>query len=198
MFILSLFDYTGYAVAPFTAAGHKTIIVDILHKKQEHPLATATLNKDISKNIEYLASLKPDLIFSFPPCTDLAASGAGSWKKKASKNPNFQLEAVEVAKSAKYIADICGAPYFIENPVGRLSTLWRKYNFSFHPHEYGGYLPEDDKHPKYAPYFPSRDAYRKQTNIWTGNGFIEPLKKPVPYNKEEAAKYMTHTGVTTC
>ena len=56
----------------------------------------------------------------------------------------------------------------IENPVGTLSTHWRKPDAQFDPCDYAGYL--DD---------PDADAYTKRTCLWTGGGFVVPLPKPV-------------------
>ena len=60
-----------------------------------------------------------------------------------------------------------GCPYFIENPVSVISTEWRRPDYSFHPHEYGGYAGG------------AADGYTKKTCLWTGNGFELPEKKPI-------------------
>ncbi|MBB8026189.1 hypothetical protein HEL23_006095 [Escherichia coli] len=65
---------------------------------------------------------------------------------------------------------------------GVLSTLWRKPDFIFNPCAYGGYLPEDDKHPAFPDVYPQRDAYTKKTCIWCGNGFKQPIFRPVDLN----------------
>ncbi|MEO9300096.1 hypothetical protein ABFY71_19125, partial [Devosia sp. RY10] len=79
---------------------------------------------------------------AFPPCTDLAVSGAAHFAGKAAKNPAFQDEAVAMAKVAAALGDKYNVPYMIENPISVLSSKWRKPDYSFHPYEYGGYLPE--------------------------------------------------------
>ena len=71
-------------------------------------------------------------------------------------------------------------PYFIENPVSVLSTLWRKPDYSFHPFEYGGYIePDEAEHPKWPDYIAPMDAYPKKTCLWTGGGFTMPTISPV-------------------
>lgn len=55
----------------------------------------------------------------------------------------------------------------IENPVGRLSTAWRKPDHTFNPCDFGGYLE------------PAGDAYTKRTCLWTGGGFVMPEPRPV-------------------
>lgn len=82
------------------------------------------------------------------------------------------------------LANMYNVPWMVENPVGALSTLWRKPDFIFNPCAYGGYLPEDDKHPAFPEYIAARDAYTKKTCIWCGNGFKQPLFRPVPMPDE--------------
>jgi hypothetical protein len=124
--------------------------------------------------------LKPDMLFSFPPCTDMAVSGAAHFAKKRAVDPFFQDKAAYLARAAQRIGDALGVPYMVENPVSVLSTLWRKPDVYFDPYEYGGYLPEDDVHPEYPEYILPRDAYPKTTCWWLGNGFSMPEKRPVP------------------
>ena len=71
------------------------------------------------------------------------------------------------------------AAWYVENPVGALSRWWRKPNHVFDPCEYGGYLSETDEHPLYPQHIPQRDAYRKKTCIWHGQGFTVPPKRPM-------------------
>jgi hypothetical protein len=58
-------------------------------------------------------------------------------------------------------------PYFIENPVSVISSEWRKPDFSFHPFEFGGYSGGEG------------DGYTKKTCLWTGGGFVFPMKRPI-------------------
>lgn len=122
----------------------------------------------------------PDFILSFPPCTHLAVSGAAHFKKKLQKDPLIQVKATKDAQVAEVLGDMYNCPWHVENPVGMLSTLWRKPDYKFHPSEYGGYLPEDDVNPWFPQYISPRDAYPKLTCGWFGNGFVVPDKKPVP------------------
>jgi hypothetical protein len=119
------------------------------------------------------------IVLAFPPCTDLAVSGAAHFRRKAETDPQFQEKAMWLVYVARDIAEALDAPYAIENPVSVISTIWRKPDYTFHPFEYGGYLPENDTHPQYPDYIMARDAYPKKTCYWTGNGFVMPPKKPV-------------------
>ncbi len=143
-----------------------------------------------AENIESTGIPSPDLILAFPPCTDMAVSGAVWFKAKASKNPLFQIEAVRTAKIAAYLADfVFDCPYLIENPVSVLSSMWRRPDFIFNPYEYGGYLPTNDTHPLFPEYIKDRDAYPKKTCLWVGNGLVLPPKIPVVVNKGYSDQY---------
>ena len=56
---------------------------------------------------------------------------------------------------------------------------WRKANFEFSHHEFGGYLPLNDVHPTFADVLPPRDAYKKRTCVWCSPTFRMPPKRPV-------------------
>lgn len=116
---------------------------------------------------------------AFPPCTDLAASGAKHWRSKAEKDRYFQAKAAVVLEQCRMIGELSGAKWFFENPNGAASGIFGRPSFSFDPSDYGGYLPEDDAHPDFPEYLPPRDAYKKSTNIWCGNDFVVPDVKPV-------------------
>ena len=162
--ILSLFDESGAMVKPWTDAGYDAIIVDMQHpagvtRIDERTIAIGANIRDIIFTLEGLG----DIVFvtAFPPCTDLAVSGARWFKAKAAKNHQFQFEAMELVYIAKHIANHHNVPYMIENPVSRISTLWRKPDFIFQPYEYSGLCSDDN--------------YTKKTCLWTGNGFAMPV-----------------------
>lgn len=189
MVIWSLFDGSGLAVKDWAEAGHTCYCFNFdesdhgsygdLNAKVEHE-NIKYVNAWIDANFDFDA--KPDLILTFPPCTDLAVSGSRHFDRKRQANPNFQIEAAETCKVAFNLAEKYGVPYMIENPVSVLSSLWRKPDNTFHPYEYGGYLPEDDSHPFFSDLIKPRDAYPKKTCIWSGNGFKWPEAAPVDVN----------------
>lgn len=131
----------------------------------------------------------PDFILAFPPCTHLAVSGAAHFKKKLAKDPLIQINAVKDARVAEELGEIYDCPWHVENPVGVMSTLWRKPDYRFHPSDYGGYLPEDDVNPWFPEFIAPRDAYPKITCGWIGNGFIIPATKPVPQIVDAVSGY---------
>jgi len=192
MRVLSLFDLTGYMVKPWTENGHETTIVDIQHTGEQVANATKALSIDLS-NPEAVQTLllevRPDLIFGFPPCTDLAVSGARWFATKAAADPLFQEKAIALARVVETCGNLLNVPWMLENPVSVLATKWRKPDFTFNPADYGGLLPSDDVHPDYPNYIVPRDAYNKKTCIWCGNGFTQPPKSPVPVDTLLSKQY---------
>jgi len=91
-----------------------------------------------------------DMIIAFPPCTHLAVSGARWFKEKRADNRQqrgigFFLQFAKA--KCKRIA--------IENPIGIMSTVWRKPDQIIQPYEFG--------HPE-----------RKATCLWLKN--LPPLQ----------------------
>jgi hypothetical protein len=166
--VLSLCDLTGNMVKPWAEAGYECLIVDI-----QHPVSPGDINRDwpnisrINGDLRSWApwNYRPRMVFAFPPCTHLASSGA-RWF--ADKGLSPLIESLILVNRCREIAEQSGAPWMIENPVGRLATCWRKPDHTFDPCEYGGYLD------------PPGDAYTKRTCLWVGGGFVMPAPRPVP------------------
>lgn len=192
MIVYSLFDGSGYMVKEYAEAGHTVFLFnadDADHGsypcKIEHP-NLHYVNRwievgfdPVGEEVDGIIIPKPDIIFAFPPCTDLAVSGAAHFAKKREKDPEFQEKAVATAKVAAALAEKYDAVYMIENPVSVLSSMWRKPDYYFDPYEYGGYLSKDDEHPAFPDFILPRDAYPKKTCLWTNSAFKMPEKKPV-------------------
>jgi hypothetical protein len=183
--VVSLYDESGNMLRPWAEAGHDCYCVDILNNNtcEEVGLGRIFFIKADMLDptvIDNVLALKPVFIASFPPCTDLAVLGAKHFEAKAAKNPNYRKEAMDLVYIAKDIIQAAGCPGFFENPVSVISTEYRKPDFYFHPNQYGGYLPEDDIHPRWPEYIEPRDGYTKKTCIWAFNGFVMPDKLEVP------------------
>jgi hypothetical protein len=155
-YVISMADYTGNMVAPWVEAGYECWIVDLQHEPG--------VNRDgllVRVGIDVLDWLPPMLpwsaCFAFPPCTDLAVSGARWFQGKGLKR---LAKAIEVFGRCVEICEWTGAPWFVENPVSVISTHFRKPDFTFDPCDYG-------------------DPYTKKTCLWTGGGFTMPPKTPV-------------------
>ena len=191
-YVLSLYDYTGEALVPWAEAGYHCFAFDIQHDVNGYAESfegggmIEYIGIDLW-NIDNITRLQTwftghDVVFgmAFPVCTDLAVSGAAHFKRKEAENPGFQIKASNHARWCASLFEALEIPYFIENPVSRLATLWRKPNHSFHPYEYGGYIPDAEaEHPKWPDYIAPRDAYPKKTCLWTGGGFNMPERIPV-------------------
>ena len=184
-----LYDYTGIMTQPWLDAGDfECWIFDGQHVPGitcEGNLVKVGMWFDAYKTSEHVEQIKNIVgdgvcfVFGFPECTDMAVSGAAHFAKKEKQNPAFQAESCELARLVMYVGDAFRCAWAAENPVSVLSTLWRKPDYSFHPYEYGGYLPSNDVHPAYPEYIKPMDAYLKKTCIWSGNRFVMPSKKPV-------------------
>ena len=191
MIIVSLFDESGNMVRPWAIDGHQCFCFDLQNNGKVETFPSGGkitfLGGDLSEPAarEVIKNLKPGLIFAFPPCTDLAVSGAKHFASKLAKNPHYLRDAMSLVYLAADIANECGeVPYMIENPVSVISSQWRKPDFIFHPWYFGGYLPVNDVHPRFPDILPPRDAYPKKTCLWVGNGFKMPMAVPVTPQKD--------------
>ena len=106
-----------------------------------------------------------DLIIAFPPCTHLSRAGAMFWPEK--KSDGRLKEAIDffmkiTRSTCRYMA--------IENPVGIMSTVWRKPDQVIQPYFFG-------------------DPYSKQTCLWLKN--LPPLR---PTKIVDKGKYITFPG----
>jgi hypothetical protein len=162
--VLSLCDRTGNMVRPWLDAGHECWIVDV-----QHATGWRRAGNLVTVGADVLTWLPPrrDYLFvaAFPPCTDLAVSGARWYKDKGL---GALAHAAELVERCRLICEWSDAPWMLENPVGTLSTYWRKPDHKFDPHEFAQ-LADD----------PDSEAYTKRTCLWTGGGFVMPERSPL-------------------
>lgn len=199
--VISLFDYTGEAVKPWARNGYHCLCFDLQHGEAGDVslFGNGVIEKlhwdsdgagyagfyaaqDAVKRVRaHYGRLVPVVfVYGFPPCTDLAGSGARHWAGKLAADPGCQERAARRARLCQMVADVFSAPFAIENPQGALGRLWRKHDHSFNPCDFGGYIAADDaEHPTWAEYIAPRDAYKKRTLLWTGNGFVMPERDAV-------------------
>lgn len=163
-------------------AGWSVTIIDRLNvgERSANSFASRVLGWDILQHEQDIIDMKPDLLFGFGPCTDLTVAGARHFKEKAWFDPGFQEKAVHLWKAVERIGEAVGCDWLGENPVGSLSTLYRKPDMIFDPCDYGGWLPEWDFHPLWPEYIEARDAYTKKTCFWLSKNFRRPVPKPIP------------------
>ena len=162
--VLSLCDRTGNMVKPWADAGFECFCIDIRHRSGENREGNITfVGADLR---EWLPPPRRyTIVFAFPACTALAVSGARWFREKGVGGLTGALELVEACRR---ICEWSKASWMIENPVSTLASYWRAPDFTFHPHEFGGWPGGE------------RDDYGKRTCLWTGGGFRFPQKRPVP------------------
>jgi len=107
------------------------------------------LEQDVSPLLEE----KWDAILAFPPCTHLAVSGA-AWFEEKRKDGRQQQGIDFFMQFAQAECELIA----IENPVGIMSSVWRKPDQIIQPYEYG-------------------DPFTKKTCLW-----LKGLPNLVPTN----------------
>lgn len=154
--VISCFDKSTNMVKPWANAGFLCYCVDIQHQLGE--TRDGNIIKVGADMLDWLPP-KENIVFAafFPPCTDVAVSGARWFKDKGL---GALIKALTMFDRSIKLAEWSGAPYMIENPVSVVSTYWRKPDYVFDPCDYG-------------------DPYTKKTCLWTGNGFVMPKKNRV-------------------
>jgi len=146
---------TPIMAQPWADAGYECVCIDIQHSIrrpqrsgrilfQWGDVRTWVPPEPYAKRIAFVAA--------FPPCTHVAVSGARDFRTKGTAMLRDSLELFSACYSA---ARWCGAPFMIENPVGKFSDHMMPPDHSFQPWQYG-------------------DLWTKKTCLWTGNGFVMP------------------------
>lgn len=172
--VVSLCDRTGNMVRPWANAGFECYCVDVQHSIRK-PKSERVGNGLITYVWGDARSWTPPdgvvarlvAMFAFPPCTELTCTGARDFKTKR----GWMLsDAVQLFDSCMLACEFSGVPFMLENPAtSRLNTHRRRPDFTFHPWEFAGYLPDIQT-----------DNTCKNTGLWIGNGFVIPEKKPAP------------------
>lgn len=146
--ILSLFDYSGNWPKYYEQAGYEVYSLDI--KNGIDVLSIWPREMPFGKVYGILAA---------PPCTDFSASGAQYWKAKDDDGRTEKSMSL-IQKTLDLIDFYKPTFWAIENPVGRLSTLFPNIGkpWYFQPHEFAGWCetPEQQAHERYT----------KKTGIW--------------------------------
>lgn len=182
--VVSMFDESGNAVRPWAAAGYNCACFDLLNNNHVEYVGKgfiqylkANLMHEVVLN--FIIKLKPIFLFGFPPCTDLTVAGTRHFHSKRQENPQVHFDAVDLCRTVELCGEAIGCIWVLENPISMLSSLWRKPDYTFHPSDYGGYLPIDDVHPRFPKYIMPRDAYQKTTCLWASDSFNMPAPMPV-------------------
>jgi len=155
MKILIACERSGVLRDAFIARGHDAISCDLQPTAIPGPHYQGDVFDIIDDNF--------DMMIAHPPCTRLCVSGARWFKDKRVEQKNaagFFLQLVY-----RKIKKIC-----IENPVGIMSTLYRKPDQYIQPYEFG-------------------DDASKKTGLWL---------KGLPALKIEPARYVKPRMVCSC
>ncbi len=127
-------EFSGIVRDAFKAKGHDAWSCDLL--------PTERSGQHIKGDVLGILDWGWDLMIAHPPCTHLCSSGARYWKEK--QKDGRQHKAIKFFRQLYF----CRVPFVCcENPVGILSTDWKKPNQYIQPYEYG-------------------DPYLKKTGLW--------------------------------
>jgi hypothetical protein len=167
MKVLLACEESGIVTEEFRKLGNEAFSCDLYPTSGSHP------EWHLQEDVIPLLQQDWDLIIAFPPCTHLASSGAAWFEKKRAdgrqqQGVDFFLEFTR-AKSPKVA---------IENPVGIMSTQYRKPDQIIQPYMFG-------------------DSFSKKTCLWLkGLPPLQPTSdlkaqtKALPDNQRQRLHYL--------
>lgn len=147
--------------------GHEAYSCDILPCSGGHP--EWHIQDDVLKHL----NRGWDMIIAHPPCTYLTVTG-NKWMKPEFKErfPDRHQQRKEAIEFFMKIANADSKYIAIENPVGIMSTEWRKADQYVHPYHFG-------------------DPHSKRTGFWLkGLPPLKPTKivEPMMYTYKDGRK----------
>jgi hypothetical protein len=150
----------------FRLLGHEAYSCDLLPCYGGHP--EWHFQEDV---FEVLKRMKFDLCIFHPPCTYLTCTG-NKWMKPEFKErfPNREQQRKDAIEFFMKLTRVDCDKIAIENPVGIMSTEWRKPDQYVHPYYFG-------------------DPHSKKTGLWLKN-----LPKLEPTNMVEPVWYVYKDG----
>lgn len=167
--VLLLCNLTTNMAEPWLEGGYRVVMVDPQHKRTEDDGRIFRIKATVLDAMPLIRHImRTELVAfgaAFPPCTDMAVSGARWFEHKRKADPMFQAKAVAIAEQCRMVLEMLGVAGFLENPVSVLSRVFGKAKHSFHPHHYTGYCAEDN--------------YTKNTQIWPVGDFVMPAKNQI-------------------
>lgn len=156
MNVLVACERSGRVRDAFIAQGHSALSCDLEPTDVDGPHHQGDVLPLLRK--------RWDLVVAFPPCTDLAGSGARWWKDK-DRRPAMRFFMDCYDANAPRVA--------VENPVGCMSTVFRKPDQIVHPWMWG-------------------DDYTKSTCLWLRG--LPPLIPSIHSSPNADGKYIHHLG----
>lgn len=122
MKVLVACEFSGIVRDAFKARGHDAWSCDLLPTEQP--------SQHIQGDVLEILEDGWDIIIAHPPCTYLAVSGARWWETKQVEQRKAIFFFMSLAEAD--IPKIC-----VENPVGVMSTFWRKPDQYIQPWQFG-------------------------------------------------------------
>jgi hypothetical protein len=125
MKVLVACEFSGTVRDAFIRKGHEAVSCDLLPTEAPGSHYLGDITDILHQNW--------DLMIAHPPCTYLSSSGL-HWNKR---RPERAIQTEDAIKFVMMLAT-CGIPKIaIENPIGCLSTRWRKPNQIIQPWMFG-------------------------------------------------------------
>jgi len=125
MRVLIACEYSGRVREAFRRLGHEAWSCDLLPSEDGSQFHIQGDCWDVIANEGW------DLIVAHPPCTDLSVSGARWWPAKRADGSQH----ASVQFFLRFTQLTC--PWAIENPIGLMSTLYRKPDQIIQPWQFG-------------------------------------------------------------
>ena len=122
MKVLIACEFSGIVRDAFRTRGHDAISCDLLPTEKPGP--------HIQDDVTYIIHRGWDMVIAHPPCRFLAVSGARWWKDR-------QDEQQRAIKFFMMLALMDAPSTCVENPVGIMSTAWRKPDQYIQPWQFG-------------------------------------------------------------
>lgn len=135
MHILVACEFSGVVRRAFRERGHDAYSCDFLEAEDSQEFH---YRGDVRMYLQW----EWDMLIAFPPCNHLAASGAQYWPAKRADGRQQTAINLVTELASQPIAKIA-----IENPVGVLSSAWRKPDQIIQPWMFG-------------------DPFNKKTCLW--------------------------------
>ncbi len=127
MRVLVACEFSGIVRDAFIQAGHDAVSCDLLKTERPGPHFTGPVESLLS-----VTDREWDLMVCHPPCVALAVSGARWFPEK--RADGSQQAAIDFFMM---LADAPIPRIAIENPVGIMSTVWRKPDQYIQPWQFG-------------------------------------------------------------
>ena len=129
MHILVACEYSGRVRDALIRRGHNAWSCDLLPPEGEHK------NFHLQCDVLEVLDSNWDMVIAFPPCTHLAVSGARWFPEK--RKDGRQDAGVQFFMEFVHWQSRTLKPLAIENPVGIMSTRYRKPDQIIHPWMFG-------------------------------------------------------------